>query len=303
MADDYQQMSREELIAELERLRCDRGGELDPAHAALRREISERRAAEEQLQKLNETLEHRVAERTAVAEQRAEQLRGMALSLTQAERQQRRRLAQILHDHLQQLLVGAKMQVSMLGDAIAESEVQLRLQRIGEVIGQAIEASRSLTVELCPPMLHEAGLARTLEWLASTMQEKHELQVETTVDEQANPASEEICTLLFEAVRELLFNVIKHAGVRSARVVLRNLADDRVEIVVEDHGRGFDPVSRLQEGAGTGFGLFGIRERLLMLDGQVEIVGQPGIGTRITLVAPRSALSAPEAAYASGPAG
>jgi signal transduction histidine kinase len=93
-------------------------------------------------------------------------------------------------------------------------------------------------------------------------------------------------TLLFECARELLFNVVKHAGVKEARVVMER-SDDEVRVAVEDRGRGFDPALiqsvRLDS---AGFGLFSVQQRIELLGGRTEIHSAPGQGTRITLVAP-----------------
>jgi CheY-like chemotaxis protein len=92
--------------------------------------------------------------------------------------------------------------------------------------------------------------------------------------------------LLFQSVRELLFNVVKHAEVETAEVCLRRL-DDHVKITVSDKGKGFDPQAAYPcEGKGGGFGLFSIRERLNLLGGTMEVDSAPGRGSRFTLCAP-----------------
>lgn len=256
-------------------------------------DIDDLKRAEEELQQLNETLERRVEQRTALADQRSAQLQAMALALTQAEQRERRRLAQILHDHLQQLLVGAKLQVTMLRDSAQDLPIAERMQIISEAIAEAIETSRSLAVELSPPLLYELGLPHTIHWLARKVREQHGLQVDVTVEGEPDPDTDEIKTLLFNAVRELLLNVLKHAHTNRARVVMTTTSADRVQIVVEDDGQGFDPAARFEEGAGTGYGLFGIEERLQLLGGSVHIESAPQQGTRITLAAPRHVSSLP----------
>lgn len=143
----------------------------------LEQEIADRRQAEENLQRLTETLEQQVIDRTAVAEQRATQLRVLAAELTQAEEHERRRLARILHDHLQQLLVAARMKTTLLRRQAGEEKARETLDQIDGVLSEAITESRSLTVELSPGVLYEKGLAAGLEWLAQQTQEKHELPV------------------------------------------------------------------------------------------------------------------------------
>src|SRR5690606_3104846 len=128
-------------------------------------DITPQKQTERQLRSLNETLEQRVAERTIEAEQRTAQLRALAGEVTQAEQRERRRLAQVLHDHLQQLLVAAMMRLGVLQRRVQEP-LEQEVRQVEELIRQSIESSRSLTVELSPPVLYDVGLARGLEWLA-----------------------------------------------------------------------------------------------------------------------------------------
>jgi PAS domain S-box-containing protein len=251
-------------------------------------DIHDRKQAQEQLERLNVTLEDRVAERTAVAERQAEQLRQLAAELTRTEQNERRRLATTLHDHLQQLLVAAKFRLRVAENRGGQ-DTALILQ-IDELIDQSIEVSRSLTVELSPPVLRDAGLCPALEWLARWMSEKHHLTVDVDLDEAAEPADEHVRVILFEAARELLFNVAKHARVDEARVVLAPYDDQHIQLMIIDSGIGFDPGERSASGPGVaGIGLRSIRERIGYFGGRVDVDARPGGGTTATLVAPRQA--------------
>lgn len=271
-------------------------------NAQLREEIQLRKKGEEALRVLNATLEQRVIERTFEAERRTSQLQALAVQLTQAENRERRRLAQVLHDHLQQLLVGAKMRLSFLDiEAPAEGD-QKTLAVVREALDEAIEASRSLTVELSPPVLFGAGLAAGLIWLGRSMLEKHNLKVAVEVDPNAKLDNQDLEAFLFQAARELLFNIVKHAQIKEAKVELRSIDGKLVELIVEDKGGGFDPQGNtgLVGRAGTGhpvmgFGLMSIRERLDVLGGRMSIQSSAEKGTRISLTLPvrRAAKIAP----------
>ncbi len=244
------------------------------------------RESEQRLRDMNETLEERVAERTLVAEQRATQLRALASELALTEQRERRRLAQILHDHLQQILVAAKLKVGLLKKRVEIEEQRARLQRVDELIDQSIGVSRSLTVELSPPVLFDAGFAAALEWLARHMQEKHGFQVRVDAEADVEPDTEDLRIFLFDAVRELLFNVVKHGGTSEAVVRVTVAAESDLQIVVEDKGVGMvtkDDESSMQE---SGFGLFSIRERLELLGGRMEIGSSVNQGARIILTVP-----------------
>ncbi len=257
---------------------------LEKMNLQLQDEIVHARRAEEALREARDHLEQKVHDRTAELTERANQLRILAGELTLTEQRERRRLAALLHDHLQQLLVGAKFRITVLGRSIAPNMRQAA-DEIEQLLNESIEASRSLTAELSPPILHEGGLSPGLQWLARWMQEKHGLAVTLSSDESIAPA-EDVSVLLFEAVRELLFNVVKHAGVQSAMVTLRRIRGNFLEIAVSDRGAGFDPESLKIARRLGGFGLFSIRERLGLIGGGLEIESRPGAGARLALIAP-----------------
>ena len=262
---------------------------LESMNTQLNAEILHARKAEEGLREARDQLEQKVRERTAELTERANQLRTLAGELTLAEQRERRHLAKLLHDHLQQLLVGAKFRVAVLRQA-ADPAVKQAAEEIQALLTESIEASRSLTAELSPPILHEGGLAAGLEWLADWMQEKHGLVVRLNAEEDLTAAAEDVSVLLFESVRELLFNVVKHAKVRSASVHLERLEGQMLRISVRDQGVGFDPDSL--KFSREGFGLFSIRERLSLVGGHLEIDSSPGHGAHLTLVAPLAGESA-----------
>lgn len=252
-------------------------------------DITERKRAEDQLKELNTTLEQRVAERTAEAEHRAAQLQRLAAQLTQVEQQERRQLATLLHDHLQQLLVGAKFRLTTLRHQPLQEKHLQSLRQAAELIDASLKTSRSLTAELSPPILHEGTLAQVMQWLARSAKDKYGLTVVVSADQEAELRVPEIRTLIFQAVRELLLNVAKHAGVNRATLSLRRTAPDKVQVVVADEGVGFDWAQKAAEAArdklGGGLGLFSIRERLELMGGSMDIDSQPGGGARITLTA------------------
>ena len=123
--------------------------------------------------------------------------------------------------------------------------------------------------------------------MASWMKGKHGLTVNLSLGEVLPPLAEDVMVLLFESVRELLFNAVKHAHAESASVNLRQLEGKDLQITVSDNGAGFDATKIKAAGEiGGGFGLFSIRERLLLIGGRLEIDSAPGMGSRFTLTAP-----------------
>ena len=221
------------------------------------------------------------------AEERAHQLRALATELGQVEERERRRLAVVLHDHLQQLLVGAKYNLASATGKARPAAKQAAVDDVVRILDEAIEVTSSLTAELSPPTLHEHGLVAALEWLSGQMKKKQGLRVDVRADQAAEPAAEAVRIFLYHAVRELLFNVVKHAGVKHAHVSVARLGDDKVQVTVEDRGAGFEP-RQLEVGrpGSGGFGLFSIREGLSYLGGRMSVESAAGRGTRFTLVAP-----------------
>lgn len=216
--------------------------------------------------------------------QRADQLAALAAELTQVEQRERRRLAQVLHDDLQQLLASARWR---LGALPRDGEPQPgEIAQVDDLIREAIEASRLLTVELSPPILYDSGLVAALEWHARNVRERHAVDVEIKVVGEPDFSADDHRAFAFGAVQELLFNVCKHAGVAAASVTLDRNADG-VEITVEDRGAGFD-VEALESrrGGPEHFGLFSLRERVRLMNGRLDVHSRVGEGTRVSLFLP-----------------
>lgn len=255
-------------------------------------EITERKRIQETLQKANDELEMRVRQRTKLLDAkndelklRADQLSRLASELTLAEKRERHRLARILHDHIQQLLVAATLGLETIRHQLGEHFTGT-LRQVNNLLVECLGVSRSLTVELSPTILHEAGLVAGVEWLARWMHKKHGLQIEIDAQTDIAVEREDIRILLFECVRELLFNVVKHAGVAKAQVTLKS-RDDDFEITVSDEGVGLDTGTLdANRNTSSGFGLFSIRERLELLGGRLMVESAPNRGARFILIAP-----------------
>lgn len=241
-----------------------------------------------------DALEQRVHERTlalerACAEQQnlTARLRSFANQLTEAEHRERKRIAGVLHDNVQQLLVASRMQLRR-AETNAPAAAEAR-REAASLIDEALDATRTLTDKLRPPVLYEAGFMAALDWLAQEMRRQQDLKVHI-VSHLGDPApslSDEINVMLFESVRELLFNAGKYAGVSDVAVEVR-VDDARLAVAVADEGQGFD-VAQAQVGHGGGvggFGLFSVRERLAALGGDMTVDSTPRRGTRITLEVP-----------------
>ena len=239
-------------------------------------DVTPLRRAQTALEGLTERLEARVAERT-------QQVRHLLADLTTAEQRERRTVARALHDDLQQQLVAVQVRLRLLARvAEAGGDVGPALDAANATLRQAIETTRALTVDLSPPVLAGEGVERSVEWLATRMEEAHGLH--TTVHAEGDTqAAPDVQTLLFQLVRELLVNVVRHSGETEADIHISRL-DGHLRITVTDGGSGFDP-SRL----GTpddGLGLVSVRQRLDLIGGRMRVASSPDGGTTVTLEAP-----------------
>jgi PAS domain S-box-containing protein len=239
--------------------------------------------------RIEEALRHseeQLRERTLQAEQRAVLLRALATELTRAEQKERRRIAAVLHDHLQQLLVSARIKLGIARRRTLDEKTRSSLVETDQLLGDTIKASRSLAISLSPPVLYDAGLVPALEWLARWFLEKHGLKVRLHLDPGVEPLEEGLRVFVFDALRELLLNVVKHAGAHEADLRLQLENDDRLRAIVEDRGRGFDPAGSWQHGVSDHFGLVSLSERLRLLDSSLEIHSSPGRGSSVGFLLP-----------------
>ena len=231
--------------------------------------------------------ERRKARRRLAKYQR--RLRSLASDLVLSEERERRRITVILHDTIGQTLAMAKMRLQVLE---AAGKIDGGLEAVREVRGlleRAIRDTRSLTMDLSPPVLYELGFPAAVEWLLEGLREKHSLQTFFENDSQPMVLAEDVRVAVFLAVRELLMNVVKHAEAKKVKVSVRR-TDKQLRVKVADDGKGFDAAAVTAPGSrAAGFGLFNIREHLEHLDGRFMIRSRPGRGAVATLAVPLAA--------------
>jgi PAS domain S-box-containing protein len=253
-----------------------------PIILAIAFDISERKHAEASMRHLNETLEERVAQRTHLAESRLKQLQSLTIELIEAEDRERHRIAELLHDDLQQILAAAKMKLQTLIDDPSERPL---LDDVHQLLEKSISKTRRLSHELSPPvMMRHSGLAESLAWLALDMEVQFGLKVEVKTEPEVIHSGP-IKKFVFRAVKELLFNITKHACVKKARVVLSHLGKSLV-VKVSDSGKGFDVNVLEPTAAVNGLGLLSIKERVRHMGGNLTIESSPGHGSQFTLTMP-----------------
>jgi signal transduction histidine kinase len=222
------------------------------------------------------------AERAAVAIDLSERVARDALRRVVAGQElERQRLARELHDETGQALTSILLGLKGIEEAAATTEARQSVLALRELVVSTLQDVRRLAVELRPTALDDFGLVPALERLAETFAEQAnvEVHVQAVLGDARLPS--EIETALYRIVQEALTNVIKHANAKTVSVTLTRQAD-RVAVVIEDDGRGFDPGAQ----PGEGLGLVGMRERIALLDGRLSIESGAGRGTTIAVEVP-----------------
>jgi signal transduction histidine kinase len=219
------------------------------------------------------------AARAAVAVELSQRMARDALRrVVQAQELERRRLARELHDETGQALTSTLLGLKSLEERLADDAARVALTELREHVVDALQNVRRLAVELRPAVLDDFGLVAALERLTGSFAEQTEIRVDFNSALGDARLASDVETALYRVVQESLTNIAKHAHARNVSVSLSRRGG-AVAAVIEDDGVGFDPRTVPEDG----IGLLGMRERLALLDGRIEIESRRGAGT--TLVA------------------
>jgi two-component system, chemotaxis family, CheB/CheR fusion protein len=252
-------------------------------------EITRLKETEAKLLESQEQIDGLTLKLNIVLTDHVERVRRLAAEVLITEQKVQHSVSQLLHDELQQILFSIQMQTDLIHQMLPTGDQLLheRLQELREAAALAFDVTRQVAGDLKPLVSWNGNFIESLNWLAATMKKRHGLTVEVKGTLQPGSPAPEVGVLLFQTVRELLFNVVKHAGVNEALVEVTEEASQlRLIVDVSDGGRGFDvaatmtslPVDR------GGLGLLSIRNRLELLGGRFHIESQPDQGTRATIV-------------------
>jgi signal transduction histidine kinase len=241
------------------------------------------RENQEQLQALNQTLEQKVQQKTA-------EVRRLASDLIKATQRERQRISHVLHDDLQQRIYAIQMQLTFMHDSLHDESARSEASEIKKELDDILKITRHLSIDLSPPILRGEGLSQAVHWLAGWMQQQYELPIEVQASEAFVIPDEELHVLLFNCVRELLFNVVKHAEAHGAVVILEWI-EGGLRIEVHDDGRGLPPENLAASGAQAKslpptIGLPAIHHQLSLFGGSLHISSQAGSSTQAILRIP-----------------
>jgi signal transduction histidine kinase len=220
--------------------------------------------------------------------QRNQQMRSLSKHAINAQEDERRRIARSLHDETGQslaMLIISLERLEKQKHALDET-AQAQLTTAHQLATQALASLRQIVHGLRPAILDDLGLAPAIRWYATTNLEAAGIRLRFDAAEEPVQLPARLRTTLFRIAQEGVNNIIRHAGARSAAITLK-VTDKEVCLQIEDDGKGFwlDPDSGESQQEGH-WGLAGIRERVSLVNGQVEILTEQGGGTLIQVTVP-----------------
>jgi signal transduction histidine kinase len=276
--------------------------ELNEAHTMLQKAYStleeqvERRTAN--LIQANDTLQNEIEARKQAEtdlEQVLHQIKTLSARLLDIQENERRSLALELHDQIGQSLTAIKLNIQAAQRMPAASAIKPHLEQNLMMVEQTLKQVRNLSLELRPSMLDDLGLTAALRWYVDRQAQQAGYKAEFHADMIQTRLDSAIETACFRIAQEAVTNVNRHAYAGMLRVGLQQ-KDSVLELIVQDDGDGFDTVQAQQQAVhGHSLGLLGMRERVELLNGRLDIESSPGNGT---LVRAQFPLTHPEEATA-----
>ena len=208
----------------------------------------------------------------------------MERKIAMAERRERIRIARIIHDELQQLHYAMKIRMDALQEG---APLETHLDALQDLIAEAANFTRALMTSIVPPIHEFENLEAALGWLVQYVESRYGLKVDLQYTDIAEEVDHEVRSLLIEVSRELLFNVVKHADVVQATVLVYS-DNGHINVIVEDEGKGFDSDTTMFVDRGTGYGLAQIGRQVKAFGGSCKISSKLGMGTKIRITVPGS---------------
>ena len=213
------------------------------------------------------------------SEQEARELSGR---LIHTQEEERRRIARDLHDDFNQRLALLSVEMDLLGQMPSNPEAAVQIQKLGELVRELATDVHRLAYQLHPAMLEQMGLVAAVGGLCQDLSQKSCLKVDFSHDNIPRDLSDDVSRCAFRVIQECLQNVMRHSGAKEARVELA-AKNGHLHLLVSDSGKGFDLELSRQA---AGLGLMGMRERVRLSQGELEIRSAPGEGTQVELTIP-----------------
>jgi len=212
-----------------------------------------------------------------------EQLRNLAAHLQSAREDERTMIAREIHDELGQIMTALKIDLSWIKDKYCDHGALCeKTKAMLSQIDATIRTVKKIITELRPGILDHLGISAAIEWQAAEFQRISGISCSVIIIPEQIILNKDLSTNIFRIFQEILTNVIRHSGATNIDVLFEK-GDGWINLSVEDNGRG---VSRKQIAKPASFGILGIRERVNIMNGEMEIVGTRGKGTSISVSIP-----------------
>lgn len=237
---------------------------LEQANMALHEEIMERRQAERQLTEMNR------------------QLRDLSARLHAIREEERTRIAREIHDVLGQQLTVLKMDIAWLNRKLTDESLREKAKAMLATADETLQSVRKLATELRPGVLDDLGLIAAIEWQCREFESRTGIRCMLNTDLHDLDCAKEIATAVFRIFQETLTNILRHAQATEIVIAIR-VNDNVLYVEISDNGRG---IKQEEINNGRSLGLLGMKERMNMVGGELQITGAPGKGTMVKLVIP-----------------
>jgi PAS domain S-box-containing protein len=258
-------------------------------------DITERIEIEQALKQTKDELEDKVRERTAELmllledlEKSRDELRKLASELVLAEERERKKISVTLHDEVAQTLAATRMRIDLLRSKPGDDDSRRAIDEAQQLLVQAIRETRALMTDISNPVLYDMGLRVAVQSLTEEVTAQKGISVSCSFGGRLTSLTQDLEVMIFQLVKELVQNIVKHSGARKASIRIVEERDD-INVVVADDGQGFDVGNIGSVGVNGGFGLFSIRERVKSYHGKIKIESEPGKGSEVTVMLPKKA--------------
>ncbi len=210
-----------------------------------------------------------------------ELLRQLSAHRDSAREEERKRIAREIHDELGQALTALKIDVDWLAERLAdEGKIGDRLKSMSNILLETVSSVRRIAEHLRPGMLDDLGLAAAIEWQVDQFMARSGIRCGLSMNKEEFELDERLAICIYRIIQEALTNVARHSGADSVEVRIKE-EDEKITLEVSDNGVGFDTESKRHS-----YGLLGIRERVEMIGGKVEVSSRKGRGTTLKAMVP-----------------
>jgi signal transduction histidine kinase len=273
-------------------------GTLSESFETMRQRLAE---SAEKFQRYNAELERRVLERTKELQISRKRLSTLLHEVISAQEDERKRIARELHDETSQAMAALGMSIDIAAMSFKDDELTLDdIYGLRDRVSQLLEGISRLIKDMRPPVLDDLGLESAVRWLAERHLAdrgiRYNLQTSDSfhslLTDEETALDEKMLLMLFRIIQETIINISKHAEASFVTIQLQ-YDSPRVRVKIADDGVGFDVHEVMKDGdmgVNVGYGILGLRERISLLDGILDISSNPGEGTKVKMEIPLRSL-------------